>query len=205
MKEQILAIGVSALVRSLRINWLGERLPPRSVITFWHSKMLAGWSASREAAVAMVSKSHDGDYLSAILLNWGYDIVRGSSGKGGMDALEEAIRKIEYGERDQLVITPDGPRGPAEVFKRGAFIAAKTLDVPLVFLDISYHGRVVLKSSWDHFEIPYPFSRVDIRPYIINTRAFPEDREAQEAYLLTHSRSFQTPEETEQFAPIFGA
>lgn len=205
MKEQLLAIGVNALVRTLRVNWEGERLPPRSVIAFWHSKMLAGWWLSKSHAVAMVSKSNDGEYLSAILAKWQYEVVRGSSGKGGMQALEEAMNKIEYGERDQLVITPDGPRGPVEVFKRGAFIAAKKLDVPLIFLDIHYHSRIVLQSSWDRFEIPYPFSRVDIRPYTINTRGFPDAKAEQDAFLAVQSRAFQTPAPIPEFEPVLGA
>lgn len=204
MIARVFASLVTTLVRSLRIKWHGGRLPDRAVIAFWHSKMLAGWWISREHSVALVSKSKDGDYLSSILSAWDYQVIRGSAGKNGMEALREAIVLVDESRADRLVLTPDGPRGPAEVFKRGAFIAAKELNLPLIFLDIRYHGRIVLDSSWDRFEIPYPFSRVDITPCVIDTRMFPDERAAQDAYLAMRSRSYQTDPATEHLEPAFG-
>ena len=188
--SSILSVGVSALAKSLRISWEGDPLPERSVVAFWHSRMIAGWWLSREGAVAIVSKSKDGEYLSSILSRWNYKLVRGSSGKGGMEALEEAIAVVRRGEAHRLVITPDGPQGPPEIFKRGAFIAARELGLPLHFLEIKYKSKKILTSSWDKFEVPLPFTSVSIKTLLVDTSGFPSEHNAQVMYLQTISEQY---------------
>ncbi|MDP4198420.1 MAG: DUF374 domain-containing protein [Bacteroidota bacterium] len=164
MIERLLPFGATILARTLRFRWSGETLPERSIVMFWHGKMLAGWYAVRtRAPVALVSRSKDGQLLSSVLVRWGYQLARGSTGKRGREALDVAIRMLNEGEADTLAITPDGPRGPRHIFKRGAFIAAREADVPLYMLTIRYRWRTVLTKSWDRFEVPLPFSRVEIQ------------------------------------------
>lgn len=179
----LLPTGISALVKTLRFKWSGSPLPDKCIVAFWHSKMLAGWYVSKEHAVALVSPSKDGDYLTSVLEKWKYRVVRGSSSKKGMEALEEAIATINNGGSNRIVITPDGPRGPAEVMKRGAFIAAKELGLPLMFLRINYRSSYKLTKSWDTFEIPLPFSTVDIHVEELDTSSFPEDKDGQLLFL----------------------
>lgn len=164
MIERLLPLFATLLALTLRIRWSGERLPARAIVMFWHGKMFAGWYAVRgRCPVALVSRSKDGTYLSSVLQQWGYKLSRGSSGKRGMEALDEAIRMLSESEADTLAITPDGPRGPRHIFKRGAFIAARETGLPLYMLNVQYHRKVVLKKSWDMFEVPLPFSKLDIR------------------------------------------
>ncbi len=192
MKEAILNIGISMLVRTLRLKWHGDALPAHAVITFWHSRMIAGWWVVRHKAVALVSQSKDGSYLSRILSSWGYRLVRGSSGKSGMQALEEAIEIIRSNSADRIIITPDGPRGPSEIFKRGAFIAANQLQRPLFFLEIRYRKAITFTKSWDRFRLPLPFSSVSVTPHLLDASSFPASREEQDAWLKELSQQFQT-------------
>ncbi|MBZ0177681.1 MAG: lysophospholipid acyltransferase family protein [Melioribacteraceae bacterium] len=128
------------------------------VFTFWHSKMFAGWYINRSnKSAALVSKSKDGELLTRILKNWNYKITRGSSHKGGKEALGEMINLIEKGY--SLCITPDGPTGPPQKMKAGCVIAAKKTSVPLVLIGIGYSQKIRL-NSWDRMEIPLPFSKV---------------------------------------------
>jgi lysophospholipid acyltransferase (LPLAT)-like uncharacterized protein len=107
-----------------------------------------------------------------------------------MEALKVATKLIETHEADTLAITPDGPRGPRHRFKRGAFVAARELSLPLYMLIIEYSSRKVL-GSWDQFEVPFPFSRVKILAKQINTESFPPtDQEAQHAWLDNLSLEF---------------
>ena len=179
----LLPTGISALVKTLRFKWSGSPLPDKCIIAFWHSKMLAGWYISKEHAVALVSPSKDGDYLTSVLEKWRYTVVRGSSSKKGMEALEEAMVMISSGNAKRIIITPDGPRGPAEIMKRGAFIAANELGLPLIFLHINYRSSYKLTKSWDTFEIPLPFSVVDIIAEELDASIFPDDKDGQRAYL----------------------
>ena len=197
MLKTLLPSGLTTLIRSLRIKWVGEPLPEKCIVAFWHSQMLAGWWVSRRDAVALVSKSKDGEYLNNILTKWSYKTVRGSSSVSGKEALEEAIEMIRSGEAKRLVITPDGPRGPREIFKRGAFIAAEELSLPLYFLSIDYRNAMRLPKSWDKFQIPYPFSSVIVTPHEINVSDFPSDPDEQKEYLEKVSLPYRfstTPE-----------
>jgi lysophospholipid acyltransferase (LPLAT)-like uncharacterized protein len=191
MKQHLLPIAVTALARTLRVSWSGEAVPSRAVLMFWHGKMLTGWYAvRRRRPIALVSQSKDGNLLASVLAFWGYLLARGSSKKSGMDALNNAIETIHSEKADTLVITPDGPRGPRHVFKRGAFLAARELTLPLYMLEIECHSKRILK-SWDKFEVPMPFSRVSIRAVLVNAKGFPvQDRDAQQEWLDILSRQF---------------
>ncbi|MFI5264775.1 MAG: DUF374 domain-containing protein [Candidatus Kapaibacterium sp.] len=187
MRNILLSSGITTLIRSLRVRWVGEKLPEKCVVAFWHSQMLAGWWVSRHDAVALVSKSKDGEYLHHLLTKWSYCTVRGSSSVSGKEALDEAIGMIRTGTAKRLVLTPDGPRGPREIFKRGAFIAAKELSVPLYFLSITYNHALHLPRSWDKFQVPLPFSSVSITPHLIDARDFPHHPESQKEFLEKNS------------------
>jgi len=192
MLNKILPPGLTTLVRSLRFKWIGEPLPEKCIVAFWHSRMIAGWWVAREHSVALVSKSKDGENLHKILTKWKYKTVRGSSSSSGKEALDEAIEMVEVGKAKRIVITPDGPRGPKEIFKRGAFIAAKELELPLYFLSIEYSGAMKLRKSWDKFEIPYPLSSVTITSHRLDLTDFPIDFEDQKIFLEQASSAFNT-------------
>ncbi len=190
MIARAFSILVSLLARTLRVRIEGE-IPSRGIVVFWHSKMIAGWWVARHHAVAIVSKSKDGSYLSEILGRWNYRLVRGSSGKGGIEALDEAIEILRSKQADRLVLTPDGPRGPKQVFKRGMFIAANELELPITFLGITYRRSIKLSSSWDNFEVPLPFTRTEITISQIPHEALPSDPDTLSEFLLARSRAFQ--------------
>jgi len=127
------------------------------VVAFWHGSMLIGWFMQRNRNFAsLVSKSKDGDVLTAILEKWKYHVVRGSSSKGGHEALDMMIHLTE--ENYHLAITPDGPTGPICKMKAGAVITARRSQIPLLLVGIGMKNKWVLK-SWDKFEIPKPFSK----------------------------------------------
>jgi lysophospholipid acyltransferase (LPLAT)-like uncharacterized protein len=184
MIERLLPFFATLLARTLRISWRGDAIPDRAIIMFWHGDMLAGWySVRKRRPIALVSRSKDGNYLAAVLQHWGYQLSRGSSKKSGMEALTNAMQTLSTHDRDTLVITPDGPRGPRHEYKRGAFIAACELELPLFHLHLDYTSRKTLK-SWDKFELPMPFSKVSIRAEQIDVNEFPiYDKDAQHQWL----------------------
>ena len=188
MIERLLPFFATLLARTLRISWCGDAIPDCAIIMFWHGDMLAGWySVRKRRPIALVSRSKDGNYLAAVLQHWGYQLSRGSSKKSGMEALTNAMQSVISHQRDAIVITPDGPRGPRHSYKRGAFIAARELDLPLFHLYLDYSSRRTLK-SWDKFEVPLPFSKVTIRVERIDVNEFPiQDKDAQHQWLEDRS------------------
>ena len=88
-------------------------------------------------------------------LDSGIEAVRGSSTRGGALALRELIRLGRSGA--DLVVTPDGPKGPRQVAKLGVVQLAKATGLPIVPLAFSCSKK--LFASWDRFMVPYPWSR----------------------------------------------
>ncbi|MFA6596508.1 MAG: lysophospholipid acyltransferase family protein [Ignavibacteriaceae bacterium] len=163
----VLYILIQTLCKTLRIQKSGgETLQAlldekkNFVLAFWHGTMVIPWFAHRNLKLlAIISKSKDGDLLSKILRKWKYKVVRGSSSKGGNIALEIMVDHARH--ECPVAITPDGPRGPNFKMKAGAVITAKKSEVPLVLVGVGYKSKTRLH-SWDKFEVPFPFSKVQL-------------------------------------------
>ncbi|MFZ6033328.1 MAG: lysophospholipid acyltransferase family protein [Melioribacter sp.] len=159
---------INILVKTYRIkringNYLDEMIDKGEnfVVAFWHGSMVPGWYLHKDFnSAALVSKSKDGEVLYHILSKWGYKVVRGSSHVGGKEALEEMISLLK--EKHTLVITPDGPRGPRHKMKAGAVIAAKKAGAPLILAGMYVKNKICL-NSWDKFEFPLPFSKINVK------------------------------------------
>lgn len=157
---------VDLLCKSLRVSFKNkeafERLESENhnyVVAFWHETMMLPWYLNgRKNSAALTSKSKDGDLLAKQLKHWDYEVVRGSSSKGGDVALGIMIdyAKNKY----SIAVTPDGPRGPVYKFKAGAVITAKKSGIPLVLLGVGFKNKKMLK-SWDKFQIPCFFSKAN--------------------------------------------
>jgi lysophospholipid acyltransferase (LPLAT)-like uncharacterized protein len=89
----------------------------------------------------------------------GVTAVRGSSSRRGVAALIALTRAVRAGHH--AGITPDGPKGPALVFKPGAVSLSRLVRRPFVLLGIRYVSCHRLL-SWDRFALPLPFSRVEL-------------------------------------------
>ncbi len=151
---------LNIISKTWRFKVNGNKPEKPSVIVFWHGLMLPAWKFfSGSNPNALVSLSSDGEILSALLTKWNFNVIRGSSSKGGRQALEQMIDNAAKG---YLLITPDGPRGPARKFKPGAAVAARKSGVPLVLCGVRPSARIMFGKSWDRFIIPMPFSAIHL-------------------------------------------
>jgi len=130
------------------------------IIALWHGQLfpLAFYMRDR-GIVVLVSGSRDGEIIARVNARFGYRGIRGSSSKGGREALIEMIAALKRG--DVMAVTPDGPRGPAHKFQPGALIASMRAQVPIVPY-VMKADRVWRLKSWDRFQVPKPFARVTI-------------------------------------------
>lgn len=103
----------------------------------------------------LLSQHRDADILYRISKLAGMDPVRGSSFRGGSQAL---LKLTEVVKKKHLAITPDGPRGPRRRVAQGAIYLSSKLGVPIVCVGLAYHQPWRLR-SWDRFAIPKPFRR----------------------------------------------
>lgn len=158
---------VRALLATTRLERRGQEhyLPFRRdrrpvIFVFWHGQLLPLVHYHRnEGAVVLVSEHADGEYIARILQRSGFGTARGSSTRGGTRGLKALIRAARAG-RD-LALTPDGPRGPARVFKVGALAAAQATGLPVVPVGVGASSAWRFR-SWDAFLVPRPFAHVRV-------------------------------------------
>ncbi len=108
----------------------------------------------------MISRSKDGELISAVANRTGWVTVRGSSSKGGSEGLKNMINHLTKHRLAGHII--DGPRGPFGVVKPGIIkMAHATGSIIVPFYtraDKAWYFR-----SWDRFFLPKPFSKVILR------------------------------------------
>jgi lysophospholipid acyltransferase (LPLAT)-like uncharacterized protein len=137
--------------------------PQKIVGITWHNRLMFICPAFPKRIMkntsAVISASRDGQYLADFLSFFGAQALRGSSSRKGANALRGAIHAIESGRN--VVFTPDGPRGPKYQIKNGPVItAAKTGCILVPFVLNS--SRCWKLKSWDEFQIPKPFSKLEL-------------------------------------------
>ena len=128
----------------------------------WHQRFFPGivFFATRKPISIMISQSRDGELISKIVNVLGWHPVRGSSSKGGGQALKDIKKLVSRGYKIGHIV--DGPRGPLGVVKPGLLVIAQASGMPIVPTIISTEKKWVF-NSWDRFMVPKPFSRVIIR------------------------------------------
>lgn len=132
------------------------------VYASWHQRFFPGitFFSTRKPIAIIISKSRDGEMAARAVDILGWHPVRGSSSKGGKDALNEIRRLADEGYRVGHIV--DGPQGPFGTIKPGLIRIAQHAGLPIVPTITSGQHRWVF-NSWDRFMVPKPFSRVIIR------------------------------------------
>jgi lysophospholipid acyltransferase (LPLAT)-like uncharacterized protein len=126
------------------------------IYVFWHENILLPLYLRGHSNIAMLlSRHHDADILARVATMMGFGTVRGSTFKGGSAALRELAGRAE---RENLTITPDGPRGPRRRLAPGCIFLASTMRIPIGAMGFGYE-RPWRLGTWDRFAIPRPWSR----------------------------------------------
>jgi len=143
-------------------NWetaaRNDRIP---IYTCWHNRVfLSTYFWQRRAIVVMTSRSFDGEYIARFIQRFGYGAARGSSTRGATGAIVEMVRLMRAGCPAGFTI--DGPKGPRYVAKMGAVLLAKKTGNPVLPFTIAAERFWEARKSWDHFQIPKPFTRARV-------------------------------------------
>jgi hypothetical protein len=159
------AAGIIGLLRFfLRIEIVGEEYPrafwnkgEHVILAFWHDQLLLMVKGYRgPGARILISASKDGELIARTMRCFGQGAVRGSSTRGGRAAFKAMMALAA--EPFDLVLTPDGPRGPRHRIKPGVVQLARLTGRPVIPMAfVCSRGRRF--ASWDRFLLPYPFSR----------------------------------------------
>jgi lysophospholipid acyltransferase (LPLAT)-like uncharacterized protein len=149
---------VRAVYRPLGPNFDPTRRGFRGnyIYAFWHEHMLMPAYLYGQADIhVLISRHADGQLIAEIVERLGFRTVRGSTTRGGVEALREMVK---LGRTGHLAITPDGPRGPRRQVQPGVVYLASRTGLPVVPFSYGYE-RAWRAKSWDRFAVPRPFSK----------------------------------------------
>ena len=150
----------------------------------WHNRLLVLPLVLRRffpnrTGAALISASRDGDLLTDAIERFGFDVVRGSSSRLGASAMLQLANVLASGS--DVVITPDGPRGPAYELGPGIIFLAQRSGAAIVPVNLEYSCCWRLK-SWDRFIVPRPFAKVRViigPPHLVRSTTTAEEFEAE--------------------------
>jgi len=130
------------------------------IFIFWHRHILfVIHKFKNTGARPLISLSSDGELVSAVAEEFGMKPIRGSSSKGGARAFLNMVRCVQK-ENAQVLITADGPKGPARQIKAGTVQLALKTSAYVIPISWSGSRTKILEKSWDRFLIPLPFGRI---------------------------------------------
>jgi lysophospholipid acyltransferase (LPLAT)-like uncharacterized protein len=143
-------------------DFLNEISEEQHICVTWHSELLMTPQAYRKIhprhrSSAIISSHFNGALIAGVLKMIGIKALRGSSRRGAKQVLFQAFKSIKAGE--EILITPDGPKGPRYSMSDGAVGIALKSNLPIFMINFKSSSYWQLK-SWDKFIIPKPFSKL---------------------------------------------
>lgn len=128
------------------------------IFLVWHGRIfIVPYFFRKREIMPLISPSKDGEIAARIMSDWGYKILRGSGSHTIVKAWNEMKKELQNG--GELIIVSDGPKGPNRKMKGGGIKLAQQTGAYLVPFSFSASRRKTL-SSWDHFIMFKPFSKV---------------------------------------------
>ncbi len=133
------------------------------VFYFWHQQIIAGMTfffKMNATGHCIASPSGDGKIAGFLCQRLGFSVLYGSSNKASVQLVRQALQVLKTSR--QLCIIGDGSRGPAFQLQKGVRYLAAKAAVPVVFVDCSSSKHITFAKSWDKFQIPLPFSTINV-------------------------------------------
>ena len=151
-------------VESMQELWTARR---PLIYAVWHGRILMiPWLSQRlrrtrgaRATRVLASRSRDGELVARWVRRFELSVVRGSSSRGGAEALRALAAAVRAGH--DVAVVPDGPRGPREQLQAGLVVLAAVTGAPVVPLGFAARPARRL-ASWDRFLVPWPFARAAV-------------------------------------------
>ncbi len=159
MKHSVRTLDLRSSYYDRSVDPASEAYNQHVIFVFWHEyiyPLLPQWANC--PLTLLVSQHRDAEWLNQAALRMGYEIVRGSTNRGG----SAAIRSLKnFSQKSSFAITPDGPRGPRREMALGPIFLASLFNMPIVPVGVGC-DRPWRMSTWDRFAIPRPLSRVRV-------------------------------------------
>jgi lysophospholipid acyltransferase (LPLAT)-like uncharacterized protein len=138
------------------------------IIAIWHGQHLtvpALKTLTDKPVVALFSRSADAEMNARVAARMGLEIVRGSGGRAGIDAVSKggvsallALRRALAGGKTVAMIA-DIAKGKPRDSGMGIVTLARASGRPILPIAYATSRRYVLEGSWDKTTINLPFGR----------------------------------------------
>ncbi len=183
LKAMLLTCLITSLHASSHFENIGytdfvncKKLDKPVLIASWHGNLMTPlYCFRRHKLVIMSSLSDDGELMARVLESFNYQVVRGSSSRGGARGLLEMVKMVKAG--NSAALTVDGPRGPKHVVKPGMVMIAQKSGAYVIPVGVACSKSVSL-NSWDKTQIPLPFGHIVMhsgKPFVIDPAITVED------------------------------
>jgi len=130
------------------------------IVAFWHEHMAFGAHIFKGTNYhTLTSYSYDGELAARVVRKFGLEAVRGSSSKGGSDALKGLQIALE--KTGCVGWTLDGPKGPRRVAKPGVAILSARTKAPIIPMS-AVIDKAWRLNSWDRFPVPKPGAKITV-------------------------------------------
>ena len=143
--------------------------PQGFLVLFWHGRIAHAVGAQpmcrpRRPTRLIISLSEDGEFIARAMEMMDLPSFRGSSrrtkdpkrARSGSVVYRQGMEWVQDG--GILILTPDGPRGPAREMAEGPVRMAARTGAPAILMGLSARPALRLK-TWDGMELPLPFGR----------------------------------------------
>ena len=147
------------------------------VYSFWHESLGLWFVAFLRRQRGYAWMQHPAAYMKPVHIVLDLMGVRkclGSSGEEGRNAAAVLTELVRNGA--STVITPDGPKGPPHVLKKGVLHVAAGSGVAVVPVRLKATPSLRLR-TWDGKSVPVPFSKIMVTlgaPIYVNAENFDE-------------------------------
>lgn len=131
------------------------------IFAFWHNMLALSpvMFKGHNNIYALISPHLDGKILNDLVDKFGCKVIVGSTNKNPIGALRNIIEKLSQGAN--IIVTPDGPRGPIYKINSSITEIAYKYDKQLIPL-VSTTSRYFRLKSWDKLIIPLPFGIIKV-------------------------------------------
>jgi lysophospholipid acyltransferase (LPLAT)-like uncharacterized protein len=165
------------LLRALRLTWrvretgrehldrvLADGRAPALAFLHGRAFMLLDTIPGRRSRrwFSMCSASADGDAMARLEQRLGFDVVRGSSGRGGLQAIVDMIRAVRDLPGSGACLAVDGSRGPRGRVQGGIISLAQRTGGLVVPVTVSASPAWIFRRAWDRTMLAKPFARVEL-------------------------------------------
>ena len=156
------------LEKTVHIEWHEDtRFGDSQIFGFWHEDsffmnlVLENLAHKTRPVDVIVTADTRGNYIEHMVQRCGGHALRVPDGYQAFAALKKIVQDT-YEKEHSLAVALDGPLGPRHEPKKLAFYLSEHADEEFVGISLWYSSCFRLKSRWDKYAVPLPFSRVTV-------------------------------------------